>query len=77
VRTSFSSGLGCSFAYSFTRNEASRFVNGVKGLLIIHERLKNILTFNESYDIILEKYMNDEKRSITANFLQKETMKEC
>jgi len=61
MRASFSSGLGYGFAYSFTRNEASRFINSVKKLPIIHERLKNILTFNESYDIILEKYMNDEK----------------
>jgi len=62
LRANFASKLvGYSFAYGYTRNEASRFANGVKKLPIVHERIKNILTFNESYDTILEKYMNDDK----------------
>jgi len=60
LMTNFASQpLRYSFGYSFTRNEAFRFVNSVKKLPVVHERLKNILTFNESYDIILEKYVND------------------
>jgi DNA adenine methylase len=60
IKSTFASKITSkSFAYSFTDSQASRYFNGLRELPYIHERLKNVLTLNNDYDIILSEYVNN------------------